>query len=283
MRKKLILTLGAALLSLSLLAQGTVSTKKYRLSDFSDKQTMVVLGGNEFISSTLRQEVSSNWTASAFEFCTPEQFEARKTDPRYDFLLTVDTQFKGEETPSLSCLCLLKGGPEAAEGLSAMQEVISLPLSGADGGTGRELVYMGALARSIQEYVQAAMESERVAMSPESWFNEKYGKWGRMRKICLAREDLAPSVSDKELEKFLDEDFILADADEVDATYLQGDYNTLVSYVVAPAQPEKGSWCYKMLIEADTHSIYYLSRHKISDKKGVGFLPEDLKKLARKR
>jgi hypothetical protein len=56
-----------------------------------------------------------------------------------------------------------------------------------------------------------------------------------------------------------------------------------VGYVVAPAIPDKGSYCYKMLFEADTHILYYYSKHKITAKKGVGFLPEDLKRMAKKR
>ncbi len=173
--------------------------------------------------------------------------------------------------------------PEAAEGISAMQEIVSLPFYPTGGGSGRELVFAGALVQTIQEYVLAAMESERVATLKERWINEKYDKRGKMKQICMAREDLAPSVTEDTLNACLDEDFSVSDADQVDEVYLQEGLNTLVSYVVAPTVPEKGSWCYKMLIEADTHTIYYFARHKITDKKGAGFLPEDLKKLASRR
>ena len=283
MIKKLILTLWASLLCLGLMAQGNVTTLSYRLSDFPDKQTQVVLSGNELVANALKQEVSAKWTASAFEFCTLDQFEARKTDSRYYFLIPLENQFKGEKAPNLCFLTLLKGGPEAAEGISAMQEIVSLPFYPTGGGSGRELVFAGALVQTIQEYVLAAMESERVATLKERWINEKYDKRGKMKQICMAREDLAPSVTEDTLNACLDEDFSVSDADQVDEVYLQEGLNTLVSYVVAPTVPEKGSWCYKMLIEADTHTIYYFARHKITDKKGAGFLPEDLKKLASRR
>ena len=55
--------------------------------------------------------------------------------------------------------------------------------------------------------------------------------------------------------------------------------NKLVSYVVAPTEALPGSYCYKMLINAETHEIYYYSRHKISKKYGAGFLPEDIKRI----
>ena len=43
--------------------------------------------------------------------------------------------------------------------------------------------------------------------------------------------------------------------------------------------PISGSYCYKMLINAETYEIYYFSRHKISKKFGAGFLPEDIKRI----
>ena len=73
--KKIILSFLTLAVSLSLFAQGQVSTRKHRLLDFPDKMTMVVLSENEVLSAALRQEVINVWTATTFEFCTLEQFE----------------------------------------------------------------------------------------------------------------------------------------------------------------------------------------------------------------
>lgn len=281
--KKWILTISALLTGISLLAQGNVSTRKYRLADFTDKVTQVVLTGNEVLSSALRQEVVTAWTASAFEFCTLEQFETLKTSDNYYFLIAAETRFKDEENPGITFLTLVKGGPEATEGIGAMHEVISLPLHAAMGGNGRELVYLGSLVSAIQEFTLAAMESEKVAYSRDAWFRQNYDKWGKMKQIFMAREDIVETMQEQEIQKFLDPDWQVCSAEESDQKYLDGAYHALTSYVVAPVLPGKGSYCYKMLFEADTHTLFYISRHKITEKKGVGFLPEDLKYLARKR
>ena len=275
--RKISCILLSLVLSLPLWAQGQVSTRKHKLADFTDKVTQVVLTGNEMLSSALREEVVSGWTASAFEFSTLDRFEKIKSEEKYYFLMVA-------ESGGISFLTLLKGDPEAKEkGISAMHEVISLPLVAAMGGSGRELTYLGGLIKTVQEYTLEAMESEKVAYGMEAWVNKNYDKWGHTKQIRIASEDLSENVTEKELKKYLDEDFQVVDTADADQAYLDAQYNTLVSYVVAPLVPEKGDYCYKMLFEADTHTLYYISRHRIDARRGAGFLPEDLKRLARKR
>ena len=282
--KKLIVCLASLALMIPLWGQGRVSTRKYIVSDFTDKITQVVLTGNDVMDSALRTEISNNWTASAFEFCTLEKFEQLKSNSQYYFLLPAESRFKGEENPGIMFLSLLKGDPDAAKGIGEMTDIISLPLCAAMGGSGRELIYLGAIVKAIQEFTLAAMESEKVAYAKTLWFNENYSKFGKMKQIYLAREDLSESVTEKDLERYLDADIHLVDESEADEVYLRGDYNTLVSYTVAPVLAEEGSsYCYKLLFEADTHSLFYIYRHKITPKFGEGFLVEDLKRLARKR
>ena len=283
--KKFCVTVISLLAAVSLLAQGRVNTRSYILNDFTDKVTQVVLTGNEVLDSELRQSVVDVWTSSPFEFCTPERFQELKTQDRYYFLLTAESRFKGEENPGITFLTLVKGGPGASEGVGAMTEVISLPLTSAPGGSGRELVYLSALVQTVQEFTLAAMESEKVAYGMELWVNRNFEKFGKMKQIFLPREDLSESVKKKDLERYLDEDFHLTEeSDEADQAFLSGTYNTLVGYVVAPAFPQNGaSYCYKLLFEAQTRQLYYIHRHKITERTGVGFTAEDLKRMARKR
>ena len=38
-----------------------------------------------------------------------------------------------------------------------------------------------------------------------------------------------------------------------------------------------------MLIEADTDTVYYIRKHKVTAKNAPGFLTDDLKRISRKR
>lgn len=285
MTKRILISAFISLACLPLFSQGKVSTRKYILSDFPDKITQVVLTENEVLNSALQQEIPILWSASAYEFCSPETFEQLKTRDQYYFLLPAQSRFKNEETPGILFLTLVKGCPEAAEGgIAAMTEVISLPLAAAMGGSGRELIYLGALIQAVQEFTLAAMESEKVAYGMDAWFNANFSKYGKMKHIYLSQDDLAPACTEKAIGRYRDSDMHIVTEAEADQVYLSGTYNALVSYTVSPVIPElDASYSYQLLFEAQTHTLYYIQKHLISGKAGAGFLPEDFKRMAKKR
>ena len=279
MMKRLTLILSVlTICTASFAQQGKVTTRRYMFSDFSDKITKVVMSGGDILDAALRQEVVDRWTASPFEFCTLAEYETLKKSDAWYFLLVADGQAKGEEAPMVRFLTLEKGGADKGDNIALRTEVISLPLCPVEGGDGRELVFLPALVQGIQDFALKAMESERVAYSRMSWFNGNYDDKGRIKRIYLAREDLADGISDKDMDKYIDDDIILCETDEADKVYTDKTYNTLVSYTVAA-----GAWSYQMLLEADTDTLYYIRKHKVTAKSGPGFTADDLKRMARGR
>jgi hypothetical protein len=277
--KRLIAFLAALGICVALSAQqGNVTTRKYRFSDFTDKITKVVMTGGEILDGALRQEVVDGWTVSPFEFCSAAEYESLKRSDAYYFLLVTAGMAKGEEEPMVRFLTLEKGGADSGDNASLRTEVISLPLCPVEGGDGRELVFLPAFVKGIQDFVLRAMESEKVAYSGTAWFNENFDKKGRIKRIYLAEEDLSEKVTDKDRSKYLDEDIIVCDADEADQVYIDKTYNTLVSYTVSA-----GTWSYKMLLEADTNTLYYIRKHKISTRTGEGFTADDLRRMSKGR
>jgi len=276
--KRLITLLTLLCVSAAVFAQGRVTTRKYLFSDFTDKITKVVMSGGEVLDSALRQEVVDRWTASPFEFCTFAEYESLKKSDAYYFLLVTAGQAKGEEEPMVRFLTLEKGGADSGDNVARRTEVISLPLCPVENSFGRELVFLPALVQGVQDFALKAMDSEKVAYAGMSWFNENYDRKGHIKRIFLAREDLSSSVSEKDLEKYLDEDIILCDEDEADKVYTDKTYNTLVSYSVSA-----GTWSYKMLFQADTDTIYYIRKHKVNARNAAGFLAEDLRRMSKGR
>ena len=261
--KRLILFFTLLSVSAVLFAQGKVTTRKHLFADFADKITKVVMSGNEILDGALRQEVVDQevvdlWTLSPFEFCSMAEYESLKKSDTYYFLLITAGQAKGEEEPMVRFLTLEKGGAEKGDNIALRTEVISLPLCPVDGGSGRELVFLPALVKGVQEFTAEAMASEKAAYSGMAWFNERFDRKGAIKRIYLAKEDISLSVSVKEREKYMDEDIILCDEDEAD-------------------------WSYKLLVEADTDTVYYLRKHKVNAKNAPGFLAEDLKRISKKR
>ena len=276
--KRLIAFTALFLVTASLFAQGKVTTRKHLFADFTDKITKVVMSGNDLLDGALRQEVVDLWTVSPFEFCSPAEYESLKKSDAWYFLLVTAGQAKGEEEPMVRFLTLEKGGAESGDNVALRTEVISLPLCPVEGGSGRELVFLPALVKGVQDFAVDAMNSEKTAYSGMNWFNGNFDRKGGIKRIYLAREDISESVSEKDRSKYLDEDMILCDEDEADKAYTDRTYNTLVSYTVSA-----GIWSYKMLVEAGTDTVYYIRKHRIGAKNAPGFLAEDLKRISRKR
>ena len=276
--KRLILFFTLLCMSAVLFAQGKVTTRKHLFADFSDKITKVVMSGNEILDGALRQEVVDLWTLSPFEFCSMAEYESLKKSDTYYFLLVTAGMAKGEEEPMVRFLTLEKGGAEKGDNSALRTEVTSRPLCPVDDGSGRELVFLPALVKGVQQFTAEAMASEKVAYTGMGWFNGNFDRKGAIKRIYLAREDISESVTVKERDKYLDEDILLCDEDEADKVYTDKTYNTLVSYTVSA-----GTWSYKMLVEADTDTIYYIRKHKVNAKNAPGFLVEDLKRISRKR
>ena len=277
--KKLIILITALIMPLMAGAQAQITTKKVKIEDFTQKVTKVVLNGNPFYDTSFKDEVAARWRISPYEFCTLEEFEGLKGNDSYYFLILTQGQFRKETAPGLQFISLVKGGQGADKGIGDMLEVVSLPFASAEYPSGRELIFLPAFLDIIQNHTLEAMENDFNAYGGLSNTAQKLGKAGNMN-IVISEDDLNSLVSKGMTDS---EDMVITDEDDADSYMLDEVSGTLVSYVVAPSEPVKGSFCYKMLIDAQTHELYYYRKHKISPKAGVGFLPEDIERINKAR
>lgn len=277
--KKLIILITALIMPLMAGAQAQITTKKVKIEDFTQKVTKVVLNGNPFYDTSFKDEVAARWRISPYEFCTLEEFEGLKGNDSYYFLILTQGQFRKETAPGLQFISLVKGGQGADKGIGDMLEVVSLPFASAEYPSGRELIFLPAFLDIIQNHTLEAMENDFNAYGGLSNTAQKLGKAGNMD-IIISEDDLNSLVSKEMTDS---EGMTVTDEDDADSYMLDEVSGTLVSYVVAPSEPVKGSFCYKMLIDAQTHELYYYRKHKISPKAGVGFLPEDIERINKAR
>ena len=280
--KKLIILFAALIMPIMAGAQAQITTKKVKIEDFTQKVTKVVLSGNPFYETSFKDEIAARWRISPYEFCTLEEFESLKGNDSYYFLILTQGQFRKETAPGLQFISLVKGGEGADKGIGNMLEVVSLPFASAEYPSGRELIFIPAFLDIIQNHTLEAMENDFNAYGGLSNTAQKLDKAGNMT-IVISEDDLNSLVTETMPAETLEEGMIITDEDEADSYMLDNVAGALVSYVVAPSEPVKGSYCYKMLIDAQTHELYYYRRHKISPKAGAGFLPEDIERINKAR
>lgn len=271
--KKILLFFAFAIMTASAFAQAQIDTKKVKISDFTQKVTKVVLTGSALYDGVLQDEVAARWRISPYEYCTIDEFNSLKGSDKYYFLITTKGQFKKEAEPSLQFLTLVKGGSNASKGIDEMLEIVSMPISSADDPSGRELVFLPVFLTIIQEYTLDSMDRDYSAYLGLSNYTSNISKASE-KNIVFSENDIAPNVEMGDCASFN-----VTDEDSADEMIMNNAQNTLVSYIVAPAEPVNGSFCYKMLIDAQTYELYYYRKHRISAKSGAGFLPYDIRSI----
>ncbi len=263
-------------------AQGQITTKKMKIGDFTEKVTKVVISGEDFMGLALKDEIASNWRISPYEFCTLDEFEKLKGDDQYYFLLLVSGQFKTELSPGVSFLTLVKGGTGSGNGISGMLEVVSIPLASTEDPSGREFVFLPALIDLMQEYTLASMKKDINGYGGLTFYSHNVAKSKGMT-IVFSEDDLYHTATEYDVRQKFDDKMIVTDVDSADKYMMDNAEGVLVSYVVAPDMAVPGSYCYRMLIDAKTHELYYFRRHKINRRDGAGFLPEDISRISSAR
>lgn len=280
--KKIVVFAVALLLPLMVFGQAQIDTKKMKISDFTQKITKVVLTGNQFYDSSLKNKVTAKWHVSPFEFCTQEEYSQLKSDDNYYFLITTKGQFKREEEPGLTFLTLVKGGKNAVSGIDEMLEIVSFPVASVEEPSGREFVFLPAFLDIMQSYALDSMEKDVNAYMGLPNYTMNITKSGDMT-IVFSEGDLSSEITPEIKNMCFDEKVLVLEEEDADE-YLSPDMqNTLVSYVAVPTAAVPGSYCYKMLIDPSTNKLYYFRKHRITKKVGAGFLAEDIKRIAAPR
>ena len=279
MMKKALAIMAAVLLPVLTWGQAQINTKKVKIGDFTQKITKIVLSGNEFIDTAFKDEVTARWRISPYEFCTLEEFNNMKNSDEYYFLIITNGQFKKDLSPTIQFMTLIKGGKGSDQGIDGMLEIVSLPVASAQFPSGREITYIPAFLDIIQDYTLDSMEKDANAYGGLTNYTANIVRSEEM-KIAFSKDDLAVSLDnlDEGTDSF-GKDMLIMEEEEVDALMAEGAEGTIVSYVVAPFEPQNGMYCYKMLIDTQNHKLYYYKRHKITDKAGPGFLKDDLKRI----
>jgi hypothetical protein len=254
--------------------------RKDDLKNFSAKTTYVVIQGNNSLEDiVLMDAVKQHWHLSPYEFCNMEEFENIKRDTNFFFLMKVDGQFSKEKEPAMEFLTLVKGSENSSEGLNNMYEVLSLPYKPLNDDSGEEFIYTAPFINIIQAHILKVQRNKLSAYIGISAYSDGMNG-AEDKEILFAEDDFGFEVT----QEMLDEDFKgkakLVTKEEIEKAIEERRPNTLVCAVVAPSINQRGSFCFKMLISADTWELYLYRKHKMSAKQGAGLQKEDYRRIS---
>lgn len=229
-------------------AQLKLYSRRMQLEDFSSQTLKVVVTSQSLLELTLKEEVQSRWTLSPFEFCDLQYYESeRQNYGQYFLRFTRDA--------GLVFLEVTKSGKEDdPEMLKRGFDVVKIPVAAEGSSTGQEFQFMGAFLDLLQNFMSEAMTSEKVAYVGLSGMN---------------------SVS-------LDGKTIYLDAQSADAAMQDGTVDAVAGLCIVPSAVTFNSFCYKMLVTADTHQLLYFSKNKYQGPKDTWFTAKEEKSFEKR-
>lgn len=282
--KRLLITVPALLLLTGFLSGQAPFPNKEEIKQFGESKTCVVIEDDPFSSfnAFIKDAMKQYWTITPYEFIDTREFNLRSAKPQYSFILLTETNYEKDKTMSVyKFINLLQG--KAVDKLGEMPEVCAVPLAYA-GEDDLEYGYkLGAILEFMQKHARLIMEDpSKTGRKYLKYYNENIPKvMGKT--ILVKQEDLAPAISSIGQIKaiYSNKIEIVGEEDIVKAIETKAP-NTVILHKVGPVGLKKDQgYCFKMLIGTDDADMYYYDLHTIDKSNPNGFLPADLKRLAK--
>lgn len=281
--KRVILSVPAILLAVGLSGQAPFPGKD-EIKQFSESKTCVVTEDDPFSSfnSYIKDAMKQYWKITPYEFIDVREFNVRNSKPEYSFIVLTETNYEKDKTKSVyKFINLLQG--KKVEKLGEMPEICAVPLAYA-GEDDLEYGYkLGAILEFMQKHAQLIMEDpSKTGRKYLKYYNENIPKvMGKT--ILVKEEDLAPSINTIEKIKAIYPAKIeIVPEEEIVKAIETKAPNTVILHKVGPVGMKKDEgYCFKMLIGTDDADMYYYDLQTIDKANPNGFLPSDLKRLAK--
>jgi uncharacterized protein involved in tolerance to divalent cations len=281
--RKLFFALAGFLLSTFFLSGQAPFPSKDEINQFAASKTCVVLEDDPFsaYNSFIKEAVKSFWTVTPYEFIEVSEFNVRRVNPAYSFIVLTQTNFERDKANGLFNFINLLQGKKVGK-LGEMPEICAIPLSFA----GEEDIEYGYKLGAILSFMQ---QHARMIIDDPSLTGRKYLKYYNKnipavsgKTILVKQEDLSPEISTIEKIKSIYpyKIEIVSEEDIVKAIETKAP-GTVILHKVGPIGEAKSGYCFKMLIGTDDADMYYYHQHVISDTRPNGLLAEDLKRLSK--
>lgn len=257
--------------------------KKEEIKQFMSSKTCVVLEDETLspYNSFIKRAVQAYWKITPYEFMEVAEFNIRRLDPQYSFIVLTQTSFDKDKTSGLfNYINLLQG--KNVKLIGEMPEICAVPLS-FGGEDDLEYGYkLGAILSFMQKHAQKISDDPSITGRRYLKYYNIFIQDVQNKTILVKQEDLVPEIAtiDKIKAIYKNKIEIVTDDDIVKAIESKTP-NTVILHKVGPVGDNYSGYCFKMLIGTDDANMYYYNQHKIDKTNKNGLLPADLKRLSK--
>ncbi len=267
----------------NIFAQQAVGTPD-QIAQFYKTKTCIVLSDDMFSSynTIIKPAVEQNWTVTDYEFISMKEFNKRKKNKEYSFLIQV--KIYSEKKPNLisyQFLSLLLGGSYSS--INDMPELCSFPLSYYGAEEDRHAYKFGAFVLFIQNHLETTKNNKKLtSKNIIKYYNKNTEKISGKTLYVIKDELTSDANSLSKIKSVYKGKVEIVEAEKIAEAISNKDKNIIFLHKVGPpedADEKAKERCYKMLMGAGDGKLYYTDRHKISPNNPDGFLLKDFKKL----
>ncbi|MCT4589898.1 MAG: hypothetical protein N4A71_18885 [Carboxylicivirga sp.] len=281
MNKILLSILSCLMLTIVVEAKEHVPTAE-EYQAFLNTKTLVVMDANPMsdFNFKIKEVMETVWNLTEFEFITNEEFEDKRNDPAYSFLLTTVATFDADKTKArYNFLSLLLG--ETDTQVRDLPDLCSLPLSYLRVEDKSYAYKLEAFIRFMQDHVNLMNKRpELIKANAFKYYNSNVKSLSD-KTLYLVKEDLAPEVnSAAKIKSIYPYDFKIVTQDEVEDAIERKDNKIVFVHKVGPEGTKYKARCYKILIGADSSAFFYFDYHMVNKKNRDGLLEKDFKKMS---
>jgi len=278
--RALILTVFSLFFTVSVTGQAPFPTND-EIKQFNASKTCVVLEDDPFSTYNIyiKEVVKATWKITPYEFITVRDFNVRRLNPAYSFIVLTQTNFDKDKSHGLyNFINLLQG--KDVNLLAEMPEVCAIPLSFA-GVNDIEYSYkLGPILAFMQKHAQKISDDPSLTLRKYLKYYNKNIPEIKDKTILVKSEDLAPSISTIDrIHRYYTSKIEIVDTEQMQKAIEDNSPNTVILHKVGPRGDRRTGYCFIMLLGLEDSELYYYNLHLVDNANPNGLLPEDLKRL----
>lgn len=274
--KKHILVFSLWLFYITLMANPHLASKQ-QIAMFKNSKTCVVFeDGISFYNAYIKDAVQKYWKSTNYEFIDQKEFEKRRTDSKYSFIVLTDGAFdKDPGGIRYSFINMILG--DTSDNLTRMPEYCSIPLSYSGDKEDDYEYVMPAIVKFMQIHLKN-LEKDRFPISLKGL--KFYNKKGLKDKIFLLNKDKMASNADSPEKIKTDSPYYVKflTSAEIKEELATNPTNTLFHFHVGPPKNTGAGKCFDMLFDVEGN-LYYYNFRKITNDNPDGFNLKDFNNI----
>ena len=190
--RTLLLTFALLLSTIVLMGQAPFPDKD-EIKQFNASKTCVVLEDDPFsaYNDLIKEAVEKSWKITPFEFITVRDFNVRRLNPAYSFIVLTQTNFDKDKSHGLYNFINLLQGKDVNK-LAEMPEICAIPLSFAGVNDFEYSYKLSPILLFIQKHAQMISADPTLTLRKYLKYYNKNIPGIKNKTILVEQEDLSP-------------------------------------------------------------------------------------------